>query len=383
MHSRRFDVLVVGGGPGGSTAARLLARRGYRVGLFEKAHMPRYKACGGGLCLRHPERLHLDLTPVVLGWVEKFTVTHEGRRRRSIDLSVPQGEFALIDRVRFDSYLWEQAVEAGAEMYADTAVRQVELEPDGVRLSTPHGQYAGRFLVGADGADSLVNGPLEIQGQSHRTLSLVIETKQDLDLPIAPSEVVVSFGCVPRGYAWIFHKGPTLSLGVFTARPGSRDLRPWLKQYLDRWGLEVGRLPAAIHGAWQRLGSERGPWHKGRVALVGDAAALSDPFTGEGISHALDSAVLAAGAIEDSLRDGCDNLSAYSQRIEEEIAFDFPHAWRLSRKFYRFPRLSFFYMARNRELCQRFLDTISGRLTYGEFNRLARKRLFLRMLGSG
>ena len=383
MNTNRFDVLVVGGGPGGSTAARLLSRRGYRVGLFEKEHMPRYKACGGGLCVRYPERVELDFTPLVIGWIEKLALTYEGHRRRRVEFLLPSGELGMVDRVAFDEHLWEQAAAAGVEVFADTAVRQIEISPGEVRLSTSHGRYEGRFLVGADGANSLVNQQLEIQPAAAGRLSVVIEvSRQDssavmgASAPVAPNEIMVSLGCVPGGYGWVFPKGPALSFGVFTIRTGSRDLRPWLQRYLARWGLEAEQLPAAMHGAWQRPGWAPGPWHKGRVLLVGDAGALSDPFTGEGISYALESAALAAETINEALRDGHDDLSAYSERIEAEVAFDFPHARRLARGFYCFPWLSFFLTARSRPLAQRFLDVIPGRLSYGEFNRLARKRFW-------
>lgn len=377
MHVDRFDVLVVGGGPGGSTAARLLSRRGYQVALFEKDHMPRYKACGGALCLRHPEWLDLDLTSQLAGGIEQLVLTYEGRRRRLIKFSLPPGELAMIDRVQFDSYLWAQAAVAGVEIYPDTAVRQVELLPTGVKLSTSHGQHQGQFLVGADGANSVVNQQLGIQPRTPRTLSLVIEVPSEHAPRVASNEAVVSLHSVPHGYAWIFPKATCLSFGVFTVRPGNRDLRPWLRGHLQRWGLQSEGLPAAIHGAWQCLGRGRGPWHQGRVALVGDAGALSDPFTGEGISYALDSAVLVARSIDEALRGGHQDLASYSERVEAEITFDFPHAWRLARAFYLLPWLTFFLVSRDPRFARRFLDIIPGRLTYGEFNRLLRKKFLL------
>lgn len=142
-----YDVIVVGGGPGGSTAAYELARRGMKVGLFEQKRLPRYKACGGCLSLKIDHILESDFHLLMEKTVDGATFTFEGLdefRVRS-DRRVAY----MVMRDRFDFFLAEKAQRAGAEVRSDERVLEVAETPEGVRVETGNGVYTARYLVGA------------------------------------------------------------------------------------------------------------------------------------------------------------------------------------------------------------------------------------------
>ena len=304
----RVDVAIVGAGPAGATAARLLAERGARVVLLEARRIPRHKLCGGGLSPKALPYLAGNAAETIDRRIEHVELA--GSRLGPVRLHLPGARVAMVERAPFDAALVHAAIAEGAEFRDGWPVLEIALEPEGARLNGVRGSLWAHVVIGADGDPSRIAHRLGLTEPRRRSLAL------EVDLPFAThrrtDELQLRFG-VPGGYAWYFPKGDHANVGILTWRPEGRSgLRDGLRRYARSLGMKLdGR---AVKGHWIPQGLRRGPAIRGRVLLVGDAAATGDPFFGEGISYAMASAVLAANAVE-AWSAGRAPLAAYDRAL--------------------------------------------------------------------
>jgi geranylgeranyl reductase family protein len=291
----RFDVLVVGAGPGGSATAIHLRRAGASVLLVDKARFPRDKPCGGGLTGRALRHAPCSVDPVVEHVVGRLVV------RASYGSKVSAGSDArLIDmtqRRRLDLHLAEQAAAAGAEFRDGSAVTEIELDDDGASARVGGSRVRASFLVGADGANGVVAKAAGLGEGIVRGVALEGNVAWSaLEHEPYAGTAWVELGIVPGGYGWVFPKGDHANLGV----GGWLTEGPNLRAHLDRLASEHGVGTSALESVrghrlpMRELGA---PAARGRVLLVGDAAGLVDPLSGDGMYEAFVSARLAADAI--------------------------------------------------------------------------------------
>ena len=289
-------MLVVGAGPAGSATAIHLSRGGVSVLLAERARFPRDKPCGGGVTGRALRQAPCDITPVVERVVDTFELRlHHNRsfRRKSAEPLI-----AMTQRRRLDAFLAGQAVDAGADFRDGTRVEQLEIRDDGVAAMVGGQRVIARLVVGADGANGVVAKAAGLDQGIERGVALEGNVPWALlDRQKYASTAVVEVGAPAGGYGWLFPKGDHANLGV----GGWASEGPWLRQHLARlaraYGLEQDaivdirghRLPMRRLGASTPAGD--------RVVLVGDAAGLVDPLSGDGMYEAFVSARLAAEAI--------------------------------------------------------------------------------------
>src|SRR5437667_132672 len=244
----RYDVIVVGAGPAGSTTAYRLARAGARVRLLDRARFPRDKPCGGGLTLRAVRELPVSVEPVVEERVDTLELGLRYSRRWSRRASEPL--VLMTQRRRLDAFLAEQAAAAGAEFRDD-----VNVGVGGWQSEGPHLRERLRELCGAFGIDEAAVHDL-------------------------------------RGH----------------------------------------RLPMR--------GAARRPVH-GRVLLVGDAAGLVDPLSGDGMYEAFVSGRLAADAVLDLLEGRAQDLEPYARDTIAALGPNAAASWSAKVALDRFPRLAF------------------------------------------
>jgi geranylgeranyl reductase family protein len=291
----RFDVLVVGAGPAGSATAIHLARGGARVLLADKARFPRDKPCGGGLTGRALRHAPCDVQPVVEHVVDRFVLrTRYGMRvvRASREPLV-----LMTQRRRLDLHLAEQAASAGAEFRDGVRVEELEIGDDGVSAVVGGSPVCSTFLIGADGANGVVARAAALGDGIVRGVALEGNVPwSSLDPEPYRKTAWVELGVVPGGYGWVFPKGDHANLGV----GGWLDEGPRLRAHLDRLALAHELDPGVLTKVrghrlpMRRLGA---PAASGRVLLVGDAAGLVDPLSGDGMYEAFVSARLAAEAV--------------------------------------------------------------------------------------
>ena len=346
-----YDLLIVGAGPAGSLAAELLAKGGARVALFDGRPEGEPKACGGGVTAKA-----LKAWPHLLNAV--------GRTITELDLYSPSSKrlhlvldepFAIYSRLAFDCYLRDRAREAGAQVISEKiSARKTKKTDRGWLVQSDDGsEWAGSFLIGAEGANSGIAkklvGPLPPS-------DMEVAFGYRAPLPansVAPTVVAFLPGWV--GYAWAFPRPDHISFGIATTQDAFEhqplDDLLWqfmIGYYLQGEGEEVkfwqeesrgserihahlrataeryaARIPGLAAKTWDTRKACGDDW-----ALLGDAAGFADPVTGEGIYYALRSAELFAEAYL------LGTPQSYERRWREDFGAELRRAAQMRRRFY-------------------------------------------------
>lgn len=287
-----YDVVVVGAGPAGSSAALAARRAGANVLLLDRADFPRDKACGDGIAPHALDVLAgLGVPDPVAGYPPVPVLHLVGPGGGAVARALPRPAYTVPRRV-FDARLVAAAVAAGAQLRRH-AVRRLEARDD---LVIVDGEIAARAVVGADGAGSVVRRALGFPPNPPGHLALAI--RGYAAARPAVEQLIVTTAAGWPAYAWSFPVGDgSANVGygeVLRGHPVSRahllDRMAALLPGLDPHGvteLRAHHLP---------LSTRRPPPGRGRVVLAGDALSLINPFTGEGIFYAVLSGALAGAA---------------------------------------------------------------------------------------
>lgn len=378
-----YDVVIVGMGPAGATAAATLSRGGLAVlGLDKEAH-PRYKVCGGGLSARVDQLLEPEFLSVVEHRVNGVQFVYCGQDPLLIESSQPIAYMVMRDR--FDHYLVQQAVRAGSEIRNGEGVVGVRQGPDGVEITTEQGRYRAKIVIGADGANSVVARHLFPERSLYRAPALESEVfiGGDRHFP-GPTTILVDVGAARNGYGWIFPKQERLSVGVGEFCRKSTGLRETFDRFvrgargLTGWAVPrpVGHpIPAFSEDEDGRGERKDSQFVNGRALLVGDAGHLVDPLFGEGIYYAIRSGQLAARAILANALDHRLSLAEYQAALDRDILPDFRVTARIARVIYAFPRLGFKLLRRYQDVVQSYFEVLQGRITAERFMAEAKTRL--------
>ncbi|MEU9117317.1 geranylgeranyl reductase family protein [Streptomyces sp. NPDC048483] len=292
-----WDVVVVGAGPAGASAAHAAACTGRRVLLLEKAELPRYKTCGGGIIGPSRDSLPPGFELPLRDRVHAVTFSMNGkmtRTRRSKHML-----FGLINRPEFDAGLVESAKDAGARVRTGVTVARVEQHgaevPDRrtVAVVLSDGEVVlARAVVGADGSAGRIGAHVGVKMDQ---VDLGLEAEIPVPGTVAEDwagRVLIDWGPMPGSYGWVFPKGDTLTVGVISARGEGAATKRYLEDFIGRLGL-AGFEPSISSGHLTRCRADDSPLSRGRVLVCGDAAGLLEPWTREGISFALRSGRLA------------------------------------------------------------------------------------------
>ncbi len=357
-----YDAIVAGAGPAGSTAARRLALAGARVLMLDRARFPREKPCGGGVTFRADTENGLDLAPVTER--EIYGVRVSADMRRMFDRQSPHLLARMTQRSRLDAYLAEQAARAGAEFRDGSAIREIELEDGGVRVRANGDVYEARVLIGADGVNGVTASALGLRPAGEHAVAF--EANYPLDGALAARwdrTIALDLGGIPGGYGWVFPKGDHLNIGVGGWKAVGPTLRDRLVRYTRFLGLDGARLES--HRGYQLpLRRDGEPIVRGNAMLAGDAAALVDPLSGEGIWAAFVSGRLAADEAHRLLAGETQDLVGYQRALETVMSDEILASRRLMIVLQRLPAFSVLMLKYNNLFWRYLQQIIRGELTY-------------------
>ena len=328
------QVIVVGAGPAGSTAATYLACAGVDVLLLEKTVFPREKVCGDGLTPRGVKQLidlGIDTSPEA-GWVHSRGLRMlTGERTLELDWPEltsypPYG----VSRTRhdFDDILAKVAVEAGARLLERTTVtgaitdertgRVVGVEARTGPEKTPV-SYRAPLVLACDGVSARLARSVGIETDAKRPMGVAVRRYYQSprhDDPFIEGHLELWDRSDPRnpkllpGYGWAFPLGDgtvNVGLGMLSTTKSFRNtdyralLRQWLDSTPEEWGYREENAVGRIGGAGLPMGFNRTPHYRDGLLLLGDAGGMVSPFNGEGISSAMESAQLAAEVVVQAL----------------------------------------------------------------------------------
>ncbi len=340
--------------------------------LLDRARFPRDKPCGGGVSLRAASCQEMDLSPVVERTITgvRFSL----RLGPAFDRRYEEPLTYMTQRCRLDAYLVEGAVAAGAAFRDGEPVRALEVAsnrgPSGSTLSraatvrTEHGSYTARAVVGADGANGVVSRAVGMRCRTEEAVALEGNVPCPEGVPQAWQEVAgLDLGGLAGGYGWVFPKGDHLNVGVGAWKYAAFTLRPKLAALCRRYGFDPEELEG-LRGHHLPLRVPGSTIARGPVALVGDAAGLVDPLSGEGIHMAFLSGRLAAEAVLRFLAGEAEDLSPYQRAVDSRLQPELTASRKLQELFHFAPP-PYVALVRRSDTFWRFLcHLIRGERTY-------------------
>jgi geranylgeranyl reductase family protein len=388
-----YDVVIVGAGPAGSTAAKNLAEKGVSVLLLDKAEFPRDKPCGGGLPTRVRKRF-----PYIEPFIDSIsyggkTLSSSLRYVVTIERDKPFMETVL--REKFDAGLLDIAKKAGVVFRSGCSVVDVAVQSDKVCCTLENGEtIESQVIIGCDGVRSIVAEKTNLCEKLENFCICLMQEQ-----PMSPAQIkkyfsekrMVHFFIKVQGvagYGWIFPKKNCVNLGIGEFHVSAQELKSKkpLKEMYEGFVtlLQDQKMLPSDFKIENLMGATLPVFplkktYADRVLLCGDAAGFINPITGEGIYYAMVSGQLSADVIADALvkKDTSEQfLSAYQRLWEKEFGKDlrflgrFIGQWRKESE--RFVRL----LTRDNIFAKLVIGIIGGQISATKYKMV----LFLRYI---
>jgi len=365
---RRYDVAIVGGSCAGAAAGYRLASAGKSVLIIDKAAFPRTKLCGGMLTEKTVSILTdvygaVSFENIITARFSTYGIYH-ANMGKICRVTSPSPSLYLVERETFDHYFLQKAESAGCTVL--TGHKVVGVRDRSVLLESGE-NYSADNICGADGCFSIVRRTM-FPKRAKRKAAIAVEVDVPLELlscyddrdGIFPK---IYFGYAKYGYGWVFPRKTTATVGICGLIGSNRNVRDLLSGFvqtimrrdLDAAGLTVRGFPIPFNNFLDKPAQKN-------VFLLGDAAGLIDPVTGEGICFAVLSGKLAADAL---LADG-DPADAYNDLIGRNIHRVLNQGY-IARHFLYYPRLheyAMYKMKRNAKYCKYSFPLLSGEMDY-------------------
>jgi flavin-dependent dehydrogenase len=275
----------------------------------------------------------------------------------------------LTQRRHLDRFLVEQAVRTGVTFHDGEAAAGLEELSRSVMVRTTKASYEASAVIGADGANGVVARLAGMSGM--RDVAVALEG--NVPAGTRQSErwrrtIGMDLGGIPGGYGWLFPKEDHLNVGVGGWQYLGSSLRPRLSALCSFYGVDETTM-FGLRGHHLPVRRAGAPLARGRVALVGDAAGLLDPLSGEGIYAAFYSGKAVARCVGDLVAGDTGSLTPYAAQIESELMPDLVASRRFQDAFYLVPGLYVGFLRHSDRIWRMLADLIRGKEDYAGFKR--------------
>lgn len=364
-----FDSIVVGAGPAGSSAAYQLAKQGCSVLLLEKAAWPRHKPCSGALSPLVAQWFEFDFEPAIARQLRQVRYTWKLGDEITSELQT-QDPIWVVQRETFDAFLVEQAIAVGAKLQDHTLVTEIEFENGHWTVRTDQDTFQCRYLVAADGAEGPLAAWLGLEGPALRQGAIC-----EIPLPDSGAEGALNFefGLLKNGCLWCFPQTDHYVMGgvTFLGRCNP-DFASAFEAYAPGFGVssQQGQTYLTSLKLWD--GNRR--LHTQQAVVIGEAAAIVDPLSAEGIRHGMYSGVKAAEAIAAALQGDENALAGYTAAMHE-WGDNIQWAQRIASVFFRVPGIGYRVGIKRPTMTTRMGQLLAGEIQYSDIANRILKRL--------
>lgn len=358
-----FDLIIVGSGPAGSAAAVTACKAGLSVAVVDKATFPRDKLCGGLFTGRSQKAMRAVFGREVTK--DLFTTCDHIRFYAKGDLlaDVPNAPpMHLTMRRDFDAMLHAEAVAAGAQAYLGQPITDLGAQSLTLRDGTTLNFKA---LIGADGVNSFVARTLFGRPFDPETIGFGLEIETPLT-PTRDDAVEIDFDAAEWGYGWAFPKRKSVTIGVGGINSRNADMKANMAAYVS---LTDSDEELKYKGQYLPFGDYKKRPGRDHILLVGDAAGLVDPITGEGIALAMESGDYAATAVALALQNNAPKtaLKHYMKAVKPiQRSLSEARLWRMV----MFPKATHSYFTRTFKrgswLPMKYLELLAGEAEYAD-----------------
>jgi len=378
----KYDVIVVGAGPAGSTAAKFLCEKGLKVLLIDKSKFPRDKSCGGGIAIRVIKKFsYIEENGLIdsysYGGFAYFSYTEN-----KVTLQRNEPIYAAIIRKDFDYGLVKLAIKSGTTFIDRKMVKDVKIFKDRAMIILDDGtEFESEIIIGADGVWSIVAKKTGL-GQHGKKVGMCLFKEYPMNSKLLDEFFTEKrFGIMHHrvqginGFGWVIPKKEHLNIGIgeikSLIKPSKEkiNLKEIYNKYIDDLKknklipqkLQIGKVKGAVVPAYPLKKT-----YSDRIILCGDAAGLVNPSTGAGIEYAMISGKIAAEVVYEALKIGNKNanfLSKFQKIWKKDFGKDIKFFLRIQKRWEKRTNRIIKLISRDKQLSEIALDILVGNTT--------------------
>ncbi len=314
MEELKYDVVIIGGGPSGATVGNLLSKKNINCCIIDKEIFPRHKLCAGVLTEKTIELLKsMDFHQNINNYYNNKTNKLKMYYKNDLSLNIETNTFFYFtNRFDFDNKLINNYLSNGGKLFAGTKINNIDMDNNQI-ITSNNKKIEFQYLVGADGANSFLRKYID---KNYKPNGFCVEIDIIRD-NILDNYAKMYFGDLVGNYGWVFPKENHLTVGFGGILNKAIDYKQELNEFIKKTIPEDKNYPNILKGHYLPYGKYiKEPIYKNKLLLVGDAAGLVDPISGEGIYFSLLSGKYATESLIERLEGRSDNFNSYLSKLK-------------------------------------------------------------------